>query len=192
MKALILNGSAEADGTCQKAQERLGAELRQRGWEVDALILRDMAIAPCRGCFGCWVKTPGLCVIKDAGRDVARRVIHSDLVALVTPVTFGGHSSELKKALDRSACPLLLPDFTRVGGEIHHKRRYDRYPALLGVGVLAREDDESETIFRSQVGRNAIDLHSPAHAAGVVIDGQGSEALQQQIQTLLGAVGVKP
>jgi multimeric flavodoxin WrbA len=47
--------------------------------------------------------TPGECVIKDAGCDVARDVSHSDLVILLTPMSFGGYSSELKKAVDRYA-----------------------------------------------------------------------------------------
>ena len=32
------------------------------GWDV---ISDDGTIRPCIGCFGCWVKTPGQCVIHD-------------------------------------------------------------------------------------------------------------------------------
>ena len=33
-----------------------------QGWEV---ISDDGKIKPCIGCFGCWTKTPGECVIRD-------------------------------------------------------------------------------------------------------------------------------
>lgn len=78
------------------------------GWEVEPFILHDMEIHHW-GCFGCWVQTPGVCVIDDAGRDVARAVIQSDLAVFLIPVTFGGYSSELKKAVDRLIC-LLYED----------------------------------------------------------------------------------
>jgi multimeric flavodoxin WrbA len=187
--ALILNGSLQRDARLDQAQELLSNALQQKGWVVEAMVLRDVPIAACRGCFGCWLETPGLCVQDDAGRDVAREFIRSDLVVLVTPITFGGYSSELKKALDRCLCT-MLPFFTKVGGEVRHKLRYDRYPALLGVGVLAGEDGESEAIFKTLVARNALNYHSPAHAAGVVRSSQGGQEVAAQMQALLDQVGV--
>ena len=73
--------------------------------------------------FGCWVKTPGQCVQDDPAREVARACARADLVVLFTPVTFGGYSSELKKAIDRSI-PNLSPIFIRIRGETHHPCRY--------------------------------------------------------------------
>lgn len=189
-KALILNGALPGDTTLEQPQELLYDALEQKGWIVDALVLRDIPIAACRGCFECWLKTPGLCVTDDAGRDVARRGVQSDLLVMLTPVTFGGYSSELKKALDRCICTVSAL-FARVAGEVHHMRRYERYPALLGVGVLAEEDSESETIFKTLVARNALNWHSPAQAAGVVRGNQGREEMAAQIQTLLHQVEVQ-
>lgn len=39
-----------------------------------------------------------------------------------------------KKGLDR-LIGLVSPFFTKIAGETHHRPRYDRYPALLAVGV---------------------------------------------------------
>ena len=127
MKAVILNGSEKGDAAIDGVHQIIIDELEGQGWEVEPLILHEMEIHHCVGCFGCWVKTPGVCVINDAGRDAARAV------------TFGGYSSQLKKALDRAIC-LVTPFFTKVNGEIHHVPRYERYPRIMGVGVLPQAD----------------------------------------------------
>lgn len=86
-------------------------------------------------------------MIDDMGRDIARSFIRSDLAIFLSPVTFGGYSSELKKGLDRSI-GLMMPFFTKIGGEVHHKARYKKYPSLMGIGVLSKKDEESERIFK--------------------------------------------
>lgn len=190
MKATLLNGATRDDGALDMVYEVISSELKARSWEVEPFILRDVEIAPCAGCFGCWIKTPGVCLTDDAGRDVARALVQSDLVVYLTPVTFGGYSSELKKALDRSIC-VISPFFGRIHGETHHKKRYDRFPLLVAVGVAADPDEESERMFKTLVQRNAINMHSPAHAAGVVAGGQGVDQIRAQVEALLAQVGVE-
>ena len=189
MKAVILNGSEKGDAAMDGVHEIIVDELEGQGWEVEPLILHELEIRHCVGCFGCWVQTPGVCVINDAGRDVARAVIQSDLVIYLTPVTFGGYSSQLKKALDRSIC-LVTPFFAKVDGEIHHEPRYERYPRILGVGVLPQADEESERIFTTLVGRNAINAHT-AHIGGVILSSLGEGEIRKEIQTLFQAVEVR-
>ena len=196
MKAVILNGSENGDAALDGVHEIIVDELTNMAWEVEPLILHEMEIRHCVGCFGCWVQTPGVCVINDAGRDVAKAVIQSDLVIYLTPVTFGGYSSQLKKALDRSIC-LVTPFFTKVDGEIHHVPRYERYPRIMGVGVLPQADEESERvkdirrIFTTLVGRNAINAHTPAHVGGVILSSLGEGEIRKEIQTLFQAVEVR-
>ena len=196
MKAVILNGSEKGDTAIDGIHEIIVDELEGQGWEVEPFILHEMEIRHCVGCFGCWVQTPGVCVINDAGRDVAKAVIQSDLVVYLTPVTFGGYSSQLKKALDRSIC-LLTPFFTKVGGEIHHVPRYERYPRIMGVGVLPQADEESgrindiRRIFTTLVRRNAINAHTPAHVGGVILSSLGEGEIRKEIQTLFQAVEVR-
>ena len=190
MRAVILNGASHADETLENTANTLTTELTRRGWTVDSLILRDMEIRPCGGCFGCWIQTPGVCIINDAGRGIAKSIIQSDLVIYLTPITFGGYSSQLKKALDRSI-GLILPSFKRINGETHHQPRYAQYPRLLGIGLLPQADAESERLFTTLISRNAINMHSPAHAGGVVFHNQSSADIQAKIQTLLEAVEVK-
>ncbi len=187
MRAVILNGSHHGDQASAVLHGVVAGELAEGGWEVEPFVLRDLDIAYCVGCFGCWERTPGECVTDDAARDVARAMIQSDLVAYLTPVTFGGYSSQLKKGIDRIIC-LGLPFFSVVRGETHHRPRYSRYPRLLGLGVLARQDAAAERLFTTLVARNAVNLHVPAHAAGVVRCGDSSGAMRDVVRHLLAAV----
>lgn len=193
MRALILNGGPGRDSDALDALQRTFThELTENGWDVDPIVLRDLAIAYCQGEFDCCTVTPGVCKINDAARDVARAYIQSDLVVLLTPVTFGGYSAELKKAVDRFAFPLLSPFFTRIGGETHHPRRYGRYPRLVAIGVQPHADAQSEQIFRVLVARNALTLHAPAHAVGVITPQMEACAVQAEVRRVLGAVNAVP
>lgn len=92
MNTLILNGSPKNNQLAEKICESLSEELNAQNYKSNLLNLSDIEIAPCLGCFGCWVKTPGVCVIDDAGRDIARTYMCSDMVIFISPITFGGYS----------------------------------------------------------------------------------------------------
>ena len=189
MKALVLNGVGNNTQHLDRIGETIMRELRSLRWEAENLILRDIEIAPCMGCFGCWVQTPGICLIDDAAREVTRKIMGSDLVAYFTPITFGGYSSDLKKALDRSI-GLISPYFTRINGEVHHEKRYNHAPKLLGVGIVHEPDEERERIFKTLIGRNAINMHNPAHAACVLYQSQSDSEIQGVVQRALSELGV--
>jgi multimeric flavodoxin WrbA len=190
MKVLVLNGSRTEKEAINTVSDYLVDFLRINGHEVDVMVLRNEKIANCLGCFGCWLKTPGECVIKDAGSDLPRKVIQSDLVCLLTPVTFGMYSSELKKALDRFPCPVLLPFFAKINGEIHHAPRYDKYPALVAIGVLPNPDEESENTFSTLVGRNGINLHTKA-ISSIVYSNDRPNLIKQKVFATLSKAGVQ-
>ena len=153
------------------------------------LQLRDIEMKPCTGCFGCWIKTPGICVIKDNAHDVTRKMIQADLMVILTPVTFGGFSSEFKNALDRSL-GLMLPYFTKIDGHIHHKTRYKRYPSWLVMGSIPSSDPELEAIFRDLVARNVVNGHAPSHSVEVVTEGQDIEEIRALTRASLERTGV--
>jgi multimeric flavodoxin WrbA len=192
-RVLLLDGRRDDDATLVSVRAALDDGLRACGLAVDHWLLRDEAIAPCTGCFGCWVKTPGVCVNRDAGRAVAERIMKSDLLIFLTPVTFGGYSSELKKALDH-IIPILLPHFRAVDGGTRHRLRYAEYPDLLAVGVLsdAAADPalEAET-FRELVARNALNFRPEHWAAGVVPSEAGPLEIGVIVSGLLGKVGAR-
>lgn len=187
MKALILNGGAEADQEMEAVHQIVRQELSRVGWDVREFVLRNKRIANCLGCFGCWVKTPGTCVIPDDGREVAAAMIRSDMVVLLTPVTFGGYSSILKKAMDR-IIPLLSPFFVKIHGEVHHKQRYDQYPDLFGVGLLRQEDAESREIFSKLIERNARNFYCQGNSLAITRK-DIKEKLETDFSRMLASTG---
>ena len=173
MRALILDGGDAGDARTACAAEALAAELTATGYEVERELLRERDIRACRGCFNCWIRTPGECVIRDDAADILRRYIGSDVVAYVTPVTFGGYAATLKMMVDR-VIPLIDPRFTRVRGEYHHRVRYERYPQLVGFGTLPAPDAEAEASFVELLRRNGLNIHADAPA--VVLTGDPDPA----------------
>jgi len=184
MNATILNGALAGDGFVDAVAAALQDALQAQGWTVRPWQLADEKLAFCLGCFECWTKTPGLCRIDDAGRDVAESLIRSDLAIFVTPITFGGYSSMLKKAVDR-VIPLISPFFERIDGEVHHHARYARYPALFGVGVLSAPNPVRAQIFDTLIGRNAINLHAPAHGSRVIARDQDPTTVAAELNEIL-------
>ena len=176
MKAIFLKGYPPAgrDLLSNRAAAAVMTVTKARGWDTKAFALAGMEIKPCRGCFSCWVKTPGRCVIEDDQEAILRETATSDLFIWLTPVTFGGYSPELKKALDR-IIPVLLPFFARLHGETHHPLRYPRRRRLLVIGTQKQEDAGSEGVFRRLVGRNALNMEG-AEAAALVFSGDVSLA----------------
>jgi multimeric flavodoxin WrbA len=187
-RTVVLNGALSGDETMAPVEEALLALLEETGTLVRDFQLRDIPLAHCQGCFECWIKTPGLCKTDgDAGREITGALIGSDLMVLLTPVTFGGYSSEIKKAMDRSIC-IVSPFFRRVDGEVHHRKRYRRYPALAAVGVLREPDKEQERIFRTLVERNALNFDSPATAACVLPADASAEMMRDRLAASLEPV----
>src|ERR1035438_298425 len=116
-KVVILDGAGSADGDLSPILDVLSHALQADGAQVEIFPLREMKLAHCLGCFGCWVKTPGICVEADGGGEIVKAIIRSDVTVLFAPVTFGGYSPELKKMVDRFV-QLISPFFEMDHGEI--------------------------------------------------------------------------
>lgn len=187
MKALILDGSRVYDAAAEKVATALRDRLAARGWEIEHIPLRDKKIGNCAGDFFCWVRSPGVCNTNDDNRAIAAQVMACDLMVWLTPVTFGGYSAALKRMVDH-LIQNILPFFTQVGGEVHHQRRYDRYPDMLVVGWMDAPDAAGEAIFRNLVQRNARNFYPRTHVCGVVTGSPSAEDLAAQADDWLDAV----
>ncbi len=188
MKAVVFDGARDNNDTICAISQVVVEQLSSARWNVETIVLRHKRIAGCTGCFGCWIQTPGICVIDDDGREIAKRAAQADLLIFLTPVTFGGYSSELKKAVDRTL-PLLLPYFTLINGEVHHRMRYKRRQRLAVIGVQTSPGLESAHIFETLVERNAINIHSPAHGSAVITEASRAQEIREQTSLLLKNIG---
>jgi multimeric flavodoxin WrbA len=187
MKALVLNGAEDVNTEIIQIHDLIISLLGEYHFRVDNITLRDKRIAPCQGCFDCWVKTPGVCRIDDYGRTIAEKTVQSSLVIHLTPITFGGYSSELKKVIDRSI-PIILPFFRKFKGEIHHKQRYEERASLIVIGYQKTSIKVHEETFRELVDRNALNMVPPIYKTIIFTENQEISSFQAEIVNILEEV----
>jgi len=183
-RVVLLDGTPSDDESLAPMLAMLCDTLSADGAEVRTFTLRDIKLAHCIGCFGCWIETPGICVQADAAREIAATIVHSEVLVLFTPITFGGYSPELKAMVDRFI-QLALPYFITCHGEMHHPPRYAPMPRFVAVGIQRQADHEEANIFKILVGRNALNFHAPSHAAEVVSLEDDGDAIRNRFQALL-------
>jgi multimeric flavodoxin WrbA len=139
MKITILNGSPK-QSLFDRYLEDLKLRLETKGNQVIQLDLRSLPLRHCVGCWGCWVKTPGQCVSRDASIEMDRAVINADFVLWAAPLMMGFPTELLKMALDKHL-PLIHPYMEVAYGEGHHLKRYKRYPR---AGLLLEKETTSD------------------------------------------------
>lgn len=114
-------------------------------------------IANCVGCFGCWTKTPGKCVIRDDAVSVYPRIAESDRVMYVSRIKYGSYDTTMKTMLER-AIPVQQAFIRLLHGETHHVQRRvaPKQAVVIAYGDLSAE---SKKIFRQLVARNANNMN---------------------------------
>lgn len=109
-------------------------------------------IKNCIGCFGCWGKTPGKCVIRDGYESMGQNVGHCEELILISECCYGSVSPLIKTVMDRSIS-YIHPDFVIRKGEMHHKRRYQNRIAVsayfYGETITKREMDTARALIQA-------------------------------------------
>lgn len=185
MKISLFDGSSPNDPMASRILQLLSTR------QAEHFVLSKMAMAPCAGEFRCWTRTPGICKNNDDNLLLARAMVQSDLLVLLTPLTFGGYSSHLKQGLDHLIQD-FSPFFCKVQGETHHKRRYENYPNLCVFGWAEKEDPQAEQIFRHLVGRNAINFNARRACCYLFYPTQSDEEIGNSIDRALGGSRAEP
>jgi multimeric flavodoxin WrbA len=148
MKAFIISDSEYRTHVFKRLDSQLKEYLTARGFDniEEAALGRD-SLAFCKGCFGCWVKTPGECVIGDGMAEINRTYMNSDFAVYLCPVVFGQFSANIKNAVDRWL-PNILPFFiVREDGSTMHPARYGSYPMQIMIGYGDSLDAEDKQLF---------------------------------------------
>lgn len=127
---------------------------------MERFIITDLEDATnvkhCTGCFGCFFKDPGRCIIMDECQNQGQKIGHCQEIILISKLTFGGYSRIAKKRFDRSL-PYIHGDFHIFHGQMHHKGRYENDPILKVYFYGTASDREKETA-RILVERNSYNL----------------------------------
>ena len=128
MKILVINGSPKgnASNTLKLTRSFLEGMNSVEQHDIEFIDLVRSNINPCTGCYGCWTKTPGSCVLKDDMQDYIPKVIAADLLIWSFPLYYFGMPSKTKLFLDR-LLPTSLPFMIeREGGGSTHPYRHDQ------------------------------------------------------------------
>ena len=123
MKVLVINGSPRKDrGATGGILSHFVEGMKEAGADVEIIYSIALDIADCRGCFNCWVSTPGKCIQDDDMTDVLAKIADADLLVLATPVYVDGMTGSLKTLLDRTI-PLLHGRFELKDDHCRHPLR---------------------------------------------------------------------
>ncbi len=123
MKTLVLNTLGK------EALDQVNALIKDK--EVEVVDTSDMKIAHCMGCNQCWLKTPGICVIKDDYEKIIKKLVETENLWIVSDTRFGFLDYKGKRVIDR-IMPMLNMTVCFRDGWMRHKLRYH----ALNIGLL--------------------------------------------------------
>jgi multimeric flavodoxin WrbA len=108
---VAITGSPHRGNSTELTSE-IERQLLARGdVEFETIHLKDVDLAPCRGCFVCFMKGEERCPVRDDRETIAAKLDVADGVVLVSPV-YSMHVSYLMKGfIDRFGCVLHRPRF---------------------------------------------------------------------------------
>ncbi|MDO4478119.1 MAG: hypothetical protein Q4B73_03635 [Lachnospiraceae bacterium] len=124
------------------------------------IIDKSLRVRPCIGCSNCWIRTPGVCPIRDDLSFIAEDLAMTNRLILVSRCLYGSVSPFVKNVLDRMrgySTPLL---------EIHDDQsRYKlRYPGHFALemhfyGPASEEEQKIAREFAERLG-HSMDVSS--------------------------------
>lgn len=123
------------------------------------VVSNDEPIHNCIGCFGCWIKTPAECVIRDKYGDMGALISKCDEIHIISHCLYGGFSHFVKNVLDRSIS-YVHPYFVIRNGDMHHRPRYSKRVGLkvwfYGEDITDKEEDTAKKLVKA----NGINLNT--------------------------------
>ena len=142
--------------------------------------LSSLKISNCVGCFGCWTKTPGKCLIRDDAVKVYPYIAKSDTVLYISRLKYGSYDTIMKTMLER-AIPVQMAFIRLVNGETHHVQRSVVAKNAIIIAYGAVSDKEKE-IFRSLIKRNACNMSFKNYKIIFIQEDKLEEAVQREVE----------
>ena len=149
------------------------------GSENYLIDLSSQKISHCVGCFGCWVKTPGKCVIRDDATKIYPLIAKSEEVLYVSRVKYGSYDTPMKTMLER-AIPVQQAFLRIHNGETHHVQRavVPKDAVILAYGA---DRAEERALFTRLVERNAHNMSFRSHRVRFVAEGELEAAVGEEV-----------
>lgn len=116
MRVLVLNGSPKGDksNTYRLTSAFLDGLRQTQPVKAETIEVGKLHLLPCRGCFACWSKTPGKCVLQDDMAGVIGKILAADVLIWSFPLYYFSIPGQLKLLIDRQL-PMSLPVYDRHG-----------------------------------------------------------------------------
>lgn len=150
MKITAINGSPRGlNSTTNIMIEEFLSGAREAGAQTENIILCEKKIQDCLGCFSCWSKTPGKCVIKDDMAELFEMIMSSDITVFASPVYVGGVTGIMKNFIDRlipATDPHLKMDRD---GIARHVNQHENHPGMVVISNCGFPDPDCFKYFRS-------------------------------------------
>jgi len=158
MKVLVINGSPRGEKSSTMHMTR--AFLEGAGWtDAEVIDICKANIKGCNGCFSCWEKTPGKCVIDDDMKDFLQKFVESDVVITSFPLYSCYYPGQLKIFMDR-LIPLSLPFMDKDAESGGHPTRHDlskvRQFFISGCGFWTAEGNYDAIIKLFERGNPSV------------------------------------
>ena len=144
MKTIVLNTLEE-----HAISEKMSALINDANMEV--INTSDMKIAHCMGCNLCWLKTPGICAIKDDYEGIIKKLVDAENLWLVSDTRFGFVDWHGKRVMDRIVPVLNMYVEFRDGLE-RHELRY--HPLNFGLLYKGKADQKFFEEWSQRVASN--------------------------------------
>ena len=109
--------------------------------EIEIINTSEMNIAQCIGCNQCWLRTPGVCAIRDDYESIVKKLVNTRNLWIVSDTRFGFIDYRGKKVLDR-IMPMLNMYLTFRDGWMRHELRYH----ALNVGLIYKGNGNQELL----------------------------------------------
>ena len=165
MKVLVINGSPKGSGSNTMRLTRAFLEGMGEA-DIREIAVANSRIAGCKGCFCCWNKTPGKCVIADDMQYVIDSEIWADVIIWSFPLYYFSVPGGLKNLIDRQL-PMILPFMTERTdgkGSGSHPARFDmsgkQHMVISTCGFYSADKnyDSVKMLFEHMCGENGYDI----------------------------------
>ena len=138
----------------------LQALTRNKGIEAEIIEAGDKKISHCIGCNYCWLKTPGICSIKDDYEEILKKIIKADDLWVITDTALGFIDHKGKNIFDR-ILPIATMYLKFNRGQMRHVARYDNSP---DIGLIVTGEADMDYLDK-WVYRCALNFESTALGA---------------------------
>ena len=149
MRLLIVNTLPKDDPAAVSAIQMLGKAVPDHR----VIHIYEMALRPCVGCNACWLKTPGVCAIRDGYEELLKAYLESDAAVFLSGTALDFVDHRMKNVIDR-LLPLATMYIHIVDGQCRHVPRYEK---KLRFGLLYKGTAD-EAYLREWMDRVMLNL----------------------------------